>query len=490
MNYSISLISKIQDQLSSHLIRDDGQEDLCFALWYPSQGKNRTTALVSEVILPVKGDRNIHGNVSFNPSYLDRVLKIALEKKAGVVFLHSHPYPGWQFMSQQDETTEAKIAPSVKATTELSLVGMTIGSDGAWSGRFWNKIGPKKYQRFWCENVRVIGEHGLKVTFNDELLPIPVFREELKRTVSAWGDDAQQKLARLRFGIVGVGSVGSIVAETLARMGVQHIKLIDFDIIERHNLDRLLHATSSDIGKQKINVVGEALKKNSTAANFSVDEIPFSITEEEGFKEALGCDIIFSCVDRPWGRHVLNYIAYAYLIPVIDGGISIRAKNKMQGADWRMHAVFPGRRCLQCIGQYDSSFVNVERQGLLDDPTYIKNLPKGHMLKRNENVFCFSTHLASSLIFQMLSIVISPLEISNHGEQIYHFVTAEMESKKDLKCNDKCFVLDLVGKGDTAKLDVLGIHPAAEKVRSAIFSKKDQGFLRKIISWTTKYLKK
>ena len=38
--------------LLSHLKRGQLQEDLCFALWSPSTGNNRTTAIVHKVVLP------------------------------------------------------------------------------------------------------------------------------------------------------------------------------------------------------------------------------------------------------------------------------------------------------------------------------------------------------------------------------------------------------------------------------------------------------
>ena len=357
MIHSVALTSDIHARLCGHLLQEPGQEDLSFSIWYPSRGRARLSALVHDTLLPVGGERLLHGNASVTPAYFERVLQRAMECGGGVAFMHSHLGPGWQGMSPDDVRTERAMAAQAKAVTGLPLVGMTLGTDGAWSARFWEKTGPALYERQWCNSVRVVGDSGLEVTFDDKLAPPPTFREELKRTISAWGIKKQQKLARLKFGVVGLGSVGSIVAETLARMGIQEISLIDFDIVERHNLDRLLHATKQDYinRRLKVNVIAKAIKKGATAKRFAASPIPYAVSEEEGFREALDCDVLFGCVDKPWGRYVMNLIAYAHLIPVIDGGIAVRTKfdGSILCADWQAHVAAPTRRCLECLGQYD-----------------------------------------------------------------------------------------------------------------------------------------
>jgi hypothetical protein len=263
-------------------------------------------------------------------------------------------------------------------------------------------------------------------------------------------------------------------------MGVQHIRLIDYDRVERHNLDRLLHAHINDAttGRLKVDLIGAALERSATAAKPVIERHPLAVTEMDGFKEALDCDILFSCVDRPWPRHVLNYIAYAYLIPVIDGGILIRKRgDRLRNASWRNHAVYPGRRCLQCIGQYDPDHVNVERRGDLDDPTYIENLPIDHALRRNENVFSFSAHLASSLVMQALHVALNPVSNSDIGEQIYHFVDGTIDRAMGTQCYESCYFSSMVAKGDSEGLPITGVDLGAAKLR-AQNKESEQSFMR------------
>lgn len=466
---SAALPTEIDLAACTHLLRDDGQEDLCFALWAPSRGKDRLSALIRRLVLPAHGDRHIHGNVSFTANYFERVLSEAIEKNLGIAFMHSHLGPGWQDMSQDDVNAELRLAPRVRAATGLPLVGLTLATDGAWSARFWEKVAPKKYERYWCETTRVVGER-LSVTYHDELLPPPDKRPELKRTISAWGEKKQADLARLRVGIIGAGSVGCLVAEALARMGVAQIRIMDFDAVEVHNLDRLLHAGRHDISMAKVEVLARSLRRSVTAEPSTIDALEYSVVEELGFQAALDCDVLFSCVDRPWPRSALNLIAYAHLIPVIDGGVAVKLRKSGIGlahADMRAHVAAPGRRCLECLGQYNSGLVSTERDGYLDDPSYIAGLPEDHPIKRNENVFAFGLTASALEVMQFLSLVISPLGISNPGAQQYHFVNGRMDIEAVHDCDASCIYPQLVAAGDRVGVVMTAQHPLAEKARAS-----------------------
>lgn len=460
VRYSVALPTELAGYLREHLLQHillgKRQEDMCFALWHPSTGLTRTTAIVAEVILPQEGERELHGGASFMPSYVERVTGLALEKGMGIAFLHSHFTPGWQGMSPEDITAEQRLAPRVFAITGLPLLGLTMGTDGALSARMWHRVGRGQFSRDWCGTVRIIGDE-FNVTFMETLAPKPAFKEELKRTYSAWGNEKQNLLARLHCGVIGAGSVGAQVAEALARMGVENISLIDFDKVKKHNIDRLLHATVQDIGRLKVDVAADILKTHATADNFEIRTFPMGVTCNDGLKAALDCDILFSCVDRPWPRQVLNMIAIAHLIPVIDGGIrlSVTPSQRLRSADWRAHTVVPGRPCLECLGQFDPAHVTIEREGLFDDPSYIEGLPKEHFIHRNENVFGFSMNAAGLLILQFLSLVVQPADISDPGAQIYHFVPGTMDKDGKLGCNQHCLYKEYLGFGNEFPFKVI-----------------------------------
>jgi hypothetical protein len=467
MKYSVATTEQLNKALLEHLARDDGQEDLCFALWRPSRGRARLTALVHRLVLPIEGERQVHGNVSLYASYFERVLGEALEEDSGVAFLHSHPAHGWQAMSRDDMRAERRMAPSVLGATGLELLGMTVAAgDGAWSARFWTRSRPKQYRVAWAESVRVVGEHVV-AHFNDRLLKPPGHQPTLVRTESAWGQEAQATLARLKVGVIGLGSVGSIIAEALARTGVQRVQLLDYQALEEVNLDRTLHAYRRDatLGRRKVDVSARAIRRSAATKGFKADAALGSVCENEGYRRALDCDVIFSCVDRPWGRSVLNYIAYAHLIPVIDGGIFVTRtrRGKLRGADWKAHSVGPGHRCLLCLGQYDPALVAADQRGDLEDPRYLESLPDDHPAKANENVFAFSLAVASLELMQWIMLIIAPLGLSSAGPQNYHLTTGSIEIGPTT-CDQDCVFPTYVACGDLHHAGV-GEHGAAQAAR-------------------------
>jgi molybdopterin-synthase adenylyltransferase len=257
--------------------------------------------------------------------------------------------------------------------------------------------------------------------------------------------------------VVGLGSVGGFIAEGLARTGIQQVTLMDFDQVEEHNLDRLLYAKSSDVGRPKVDVVKERLEEIATAKPFDALAVNGPAFDESSFVRIRDCDVIVACVDRPWGRHVLNYLAYTCLIPVVDGGIYVRKNrhDKLVAADWRATIASPGRACLQCVGQYDSALVQLEREGILDQPRYIDELPDDHVLKRRENVFAFSMACASMQLLQMLALVVNPLDQPDQGLQRYHFVGGRMEPEDHSPCHPNCLFPSLTARGDAGGFEVL-----------------------------------
>jgi hypothetical protein len=366
-------------------------------------------------------------------------------------------------MSGPDADAERSYAYLVHEMTGLPLVGMTLaGGDCRWSARFWEPDG----KAIWGESVRVVDD-VLRVSWNQTLRPAPQIRESQLRTVSAWGTTMQADITRLRVLVVGVGSVGLEVALRLVASGIEHVGVMDFDSVELVNLDRLIGATRLDalLRTPKVEVARRLMQQAATAEHPVIRALDASICEPAGRSLALDYDVIFSCVDRPWPRAVLNALAYADLIPVIDGGLHIDPfpDDGMRNATWRSHVIRPGRPCLACNGQLDLGLVSADREGLLDDPEYIRRAGRSVGPAR-QNVAMLSVSVVSSVLAQFVSFTVGPGGLGDPGPIQYLLSTHSLIHPPYLS-HPNCYFERSVAAGNE-RIDLSGVHVAAEAERA------------------------
>ena len=75
------------------------------------------------------------------------------------------------------------------------------------------------------------------------------------------GGDGDSRLFNSRVTVVGLGGVGSFAAEALARSGIGHLTLVDFDLVCVTNANRQIQAMRGNVGKPKANVLAERLRQ-------------------------------------------------------------------------------------------------------------------------------------------------------------------------------------------------------------------------------------
>jgi molybdopterin/thiamine biosynthesis adenylyltransferase len=85
------------------------------------------------------------------------------------------------------------------------------------------------------------------------------YKEAFARNKGLISDQLQKKLQATHVAICGMGGVGEIHAETLARLGVGSFTIADGDVFERVNSNRQLEAMTSTLGKQKEEVIAKTL---------------------------------------------------------------------------------------------------------------------------------------------------------------------------------------------------------------------------------------
>jgi molybdopterin/thiamine biosynthesis adenylyltransferase len=150
-----------------------------------------------------------------------------------------------------------------------------------------------------------------------DLSPQELARYSRQLIVEGWN---QEKLKQSKIAIIGVGGLGGVTATYLASAGVGEIRLVDFDNVERSNLNRQILYSTDDIGLPKIQKAYQRLTK----LNPEIKIVPNACRlDSANFAEiAAGCDLIIDGLDNHDSRLIINRAACQARIPYLYAAVN------------------------------------------------------------------------------------------------------------------------------------------------------------------------
>ncbi len=143
----------------------------------------------------------------------------------------------------------------------------------------------------------------------------------LTRTGLYFKPEALEKVKNATMAVAGMGGVGAITVELLARWGVKKFRLLDMDKYEPTNLNRQLFATASTLGLYKVDVAAERIKEINPHAEIEV-LVKDMVHNQNALKFVEGADIVIQNADRPSAKLLYN-AARKCKVPLVNGFASL-----------------------------------------------------------------------------------------------------------------------------------------------------------------------
>jgi hypothetical protein len=187
--------------------------------------------------------------------------------------------------------------------------------------------------------------------------------------------------------VLGCSGTGSLVVEQLSRLGIGRLVLVDPDLVEEKNLNRILNSGKEDayLGKPKVFVLASAIARMGLGQE--VLPLPLNLITRRAILEVAACDVIFGCTDGAEARHVLNRLATFYSIPYFDIGVRLEADGSggISNIAGAVHYLQPGGSSLLSRGVYNMEQVEAEELRRTNPEMYRARRDEGYIRGVEEN---------------------------------------------------------------------------------------------------------
>ncbi len=375
-------------RLHRHLFPGDHDEHGAAILCGVARRGRATRLLVRDVVFAQDGVDFVPGTRGYRlltGEFVTRMLRRARDERLVYLAVHNHGGTTSVGFSGDDLASHERGYPTLLDVARQPVGGLVL-AEQAVAGDIWLEDG----RRVPLTRTVVIGSRLDVLTpepANDE----PVVAARYRRQSLLFGPAGQAILGRSKVAIVGAGGVGMLLVQTLARLGVGYLVVIDPDRVDPTNLPRLPEATRLDameyldhdgvprwlrsrarrLAAHKVRVARRIARRANHRV--TVDPIVGDVADDSVARRITDSDFIFLAADTMLARNIVNQIAYQYLIPTLQVG-SKPVIDKASGDILDVFAVVrtlgSAHGCLSCTGLIDAVRLSEEALG---DPVQIAN---------------------------------------------------------------------------------------------------------------------
>lgn len=156
------------------------------------------------------------------------------------------------------------------------------------------------------------------------------------------GVSGQEQLAKKKAAIVGMGALGTVIADHLVRAGVGHVRMIDRDFVEESNLQRQMLYDENDAQEHLPKAVAAARKLRRINSGVNIEGIIADLHAGNAESLLADVDLILDGTDNFQVRYLINDVAIRHDIPWIYGG-AVRSRGMFA-------VILPGvTPCFRCL---------------------------------------------------------------------------------------------------------------------------------------------
>jgi molybdopterin/thiamine biosynthesis adenylyltransferase len=240
--------------------------------------------------------------------------------------------------------------------------------------------------------------------------------------------EQQEKLKSTKVTLLGLGGVGSHILYSLAALGIQNFRIVDFDKVELSNLNRQILYDEADIGQFKSIAAKNKILKFAPNANIEVFNKKISgINEiEEIIKDQ---DIVINAADQPRAK-IIDWVNAACVkenVPFLCGALDSK---------WAIcYTIIPGKTgCIECWKSGAKS-TGLVFQDLIDKPGFVS------AVSPNVTIVPFVSIVSGLLVTELIKIVTNIAEPKSLGRLCaFDFDTVTLSEVEKWSKNPSCFL--------------------------------------------------